>query len=159
VSLVAILDADQEGFLRSETTLVQTMGRAARNVNGTVVLYADEVSGAMESAIEETRRRRRIQQEYNERHGHEPRTIEKAIGETNLPGSKTDTGGASGLEPDDEQAAQQVIAELEDRMQEAADNLEFELAADIRDRIRELREEFEVDREDDGVPAPERDGF
>ena len=155
VSLVAILDADQEGFLRSETTLVQTMGRAARNVNGTVVLYADEVSGAMESAIEETRRRRRIQQDYNERHGHEPTTIEKAVGETNLPGSKTDTGSASGLDPDDESEAEQVIAELEDRMQEAADNLEFELAADIRDRIRELREEFDVDGGEEGVPAPE----
>ncbi|WP_436936056.1 excinuclease ABC subunit UvrB [Halovenus marina] len=154
VSLVAILDADQEGFLRSETTLIQTMGRAARNVNGTVVLYADEVSGAMESAIEETRRRRQIQQEYNETHGHEPATIQKAVGETNLPGSKTDTDGVSGLDASDEQEAQEAIAQLEDRMQEAADNLEFELAADIRDRIRDLREDFELD-DDEGVPAPE----
>jgi excinuclease ABC subunit B len=154
VSLVAILDADQEGFLRSETTLIQTMGRAARNVNGTVVLYADEVSGAMESAIEETRRRRQIQQEYNETHGHEPTTIQKAVGETNLPGSKTDTDGVSGLDASDEEEAQQAIAQLEDRMQEAADNLEFELAADIRDRIRDLREDFELD-DDEGVPAPE----
>ncbi|MEF8814904.1 MAG: excinuclease ABC subunit UvrB [Halovenus sp.] len=155
VSLVAILDADQEGFLRSETTLIQTMGRAARNVNGTVVLYADEISGAMESAIEETRRRRRIQREYNETHGHEPRTIEKAVGETNLPGSKTDTGEASSLDVRDEAEAERAIAELETRMQEAADNLEFELAADIRDRIRELRAEFELDTEDEGVPAPD----
>jgi len=155
VSLVAILDADQEGFLRSETTLIQTMGRAARNVNGTVVLYADEVSGAMESAIEETRRRRRIQREYNETHGYEPQTIEKAVGETNLPGSKTDTGEASSLDVRDETEAERAIAELETRMEEAADNLEFELAADIRDRIRELREEFEVESEDDGVPAPD----
>ncbi len=154
VSLVAILDADQEGFLRSETTLVQTMGRAARNVNGTVVLYANETSGAMASAIEETRRRREIQQEYNKTHGHEPRTIEKAVSETNLPGSATDTGDTSGLEPDDKTEAEQAIAELETQMQEAADNLEFELAADIRDRIRELREEFELEG-DDGVPAPE----
>jgi excinuclease ABC subunit B len=154
VSLVAILDADQEGFLRSETTLIQTMGRAARNVNGTVVLYADEVSGAMESAIEETRRRRQIQQEYNETHGHEPTTIQKAVGEMNLPGSKTDTDGVSGLDASDEQEAQEAIAQLEDRMQEAADNLEFELAADIRDRIRDLREEFEL-ADDEGVPAPE----
>jgi len=152
VSLVAILDADQEGFLRSETTLVQTMGRAARNVEGTVVLYAEETSSAMESAIEETRRRRRIQQEFNERHGHEPQSIEKAVGETNLPGSKTDTGGAAGLEPADEEAAARAIADLEERMQEAADNLEFELAADIRDRIRDLRAEFDVEG---GVPAPE----
>jgi excinuclease ABC subunit B len=157
VSLVAILDADQEGFLRSETTLVQTMGRAARNVNGTVVLYADEPSAAMESAIAETRRRRRIQQEFNEEHGHEPRTIEKAVGETNLPGSKTDTGGSATADPDDAEAAEQLIADLEERMREAADNLEFELAADIRDRIRELREEYDLagGSEDDGVPAPD----
>jgi excinuclease ABC subunit B len=155
VSLVAILDADQEGFLRSETMLVQTMGRAARNVNGTVVLYADEPSAAMESAIEETQRRRRIQQEYNEEHGLEPRTIEKEIGETNLPGSKTDTDGAASLDPDDDEEAARAIEELEDRMQEAADNLEFELAADIRDRIRELREEHDMAGEEEGVPAPE----
>ncbi len=155
VSLVAILDADQEGFLRSETMLVQTMGRAARNVNGTVVLYADEPSAAMESAIEETNRRRRIQQAYNEKHGLEPTTIEKAVGETNLPGSKTETGGASAIDPDDEEAARQAIEQLEERMQEAADNLEFELAADIRDRIRDLRDEFDVTGDDDGVPAPD----
>ncbi len=151
VSLVAILDADQEGFLRSETTLIQTMGRAARNLNGTVLLYADEPSNAMEAAIEETNRRRRIQREFNEKHGHEPRTIEKAIGESNLPGSKTDTGSVSTLSPDDDDEAARAIEELESRMQEAADNLEFELAADIRDRIRELRTEFEVGN-DDGVP-------
>ena len=162
VSLVAILDADQEGFLRSETTLVQTMGRAARNVNGTVVLYADEPSSAMESAIEETRRRRTIQQEYNEEHGHEPTTIEKAIGETNLPGSKTDTSGASDVSPDDDEEAARVIEDLEERMQEAADNLEFELAADIRDRIREVREEYDLQTSagaDEGVPAPGPDEF
>ena len=156
VSLVAILDADQEGFLRSETTLVQTMGRAARNRNGEVVLYADEPSAAMESAIQETNRRRRIQREFNERHGHEPRTIEKPVGETNLPGSSTDTGDAASLEPGDGGEAADAIEELEDRMAEAADNLEFELAADIRDRIRELREEFDLDGTDEGVPAPER---
>ncbi|SDJ79777.1 Excinuclease ABC subunit B [Halovenus aranensis] len=157
VSLVAILDADQEGFLRSETMLIQTMGRAARNVNGTVVLYADEPSAAMESAIEETQRRRQIQQAFNEEHGHEPRTIEKEIGESNLPGSKTDTAEASTLAPDDEDDAARAIEELEQRMQEAADNLEFELAADIRDRIRELREEFDLagGDVDEGVPTPD----
>jgi excinuclease ABC subunit B len=156
VSLVAILDADQEGFLRSETMLIQTMGRAARNVSGNVVLYAEEPSDAMESAIEETQRRRHIQQEYNEEHGHEPRTIEKEIGESNLPGSKTDTGDTANLEASDAEEAQRAIEELEARMQEAADNLEFELAADIRDKIRELRQEYELaTREDDGVPAPD----
>ncbi len=157
VSLVAILDADQEGFLRSETMLVQTMGRAARNVNGTVVLYADDPSDAMESAINETRRRRRIQREFNEEHGYEPTTIDKEIAETNLPGSKTDTGGAAGLEPEDAAEAARLIEELEERMGAAAENLEFELAADIRDRIIDLREEFDLAGEeiDDGVPAPE----
>ena len=154
VSLVAILDADQQGFLRSRTTLIQTMGRAARNVNGEVVLYADEVTDAMSEAIDETQRRRRIQTEFNEEHGHEPTTIEKEIGETNLPGSKTDTGSVSGLEADDPAEAEILVEQLEERMSTAADNLEFELAADIRDRIRKLREEFEMDGGDDGVPAP-----
>ncbi|MFB6084226.1 MAG: excinuclease ABC subunit UvrB [Halorientalis sp.] len=156
VSLVAILDADQEGFLRSETMLIQTMGRAARNVNGEVVLYADEVSSAMESAIEETNRRREIQQEYNEEHGFEPTTIDKPVGETNLPGAETDTDGVAGMDPDDERDAEQLIADLQERMEVAADNLEFELAADIRDRIRELRQEYELqDEAEDGVvPEP-----
>jgi len=158
VSLVAILDADQEGFLRSETTLVQTMGRAARNVNGEVVLYADEVTDAMQSAIDETRRRRRIQREFNEEHGHEPTTIEKEVGETNLPGSKTDTGDVASEDPDTDEEAARRVDLLEERMQEAANNLEFELAADIRDRIRELRQEFDLGAGDgdDGV-APEAD--
>jgi excinuclease ABC subunit B len=158
VSLVAILDADQEGFLRSETTLVQTMGRAARNVNGRVVLYADDPSDAMRSAIDETQRRREIQQQYNEDHGYEPTTIEKEIGETNLPGSKTDTSGVADETPADAEEAAARIAALEDRMDEAADNLEFELAADIRDRIRRLRQEYDVDADaDDGVPVDEAD--
>jgi excinuclease ABC subunit B len=155
VSLVGILDADQEGFLRSETMLVQTMGRAARNVNGKVVLYADEPSTAMESAIEETKRRRRIQREFNETHGHEPTTIDKEIGETNLPGSETETEGAASMEPADADEAARAVEELRQRMEEAADNLEFELAADIRDRIRQLREEYDLDGDDEGVPAPD----
>jgi excinuclease ABC subunit B len=156
VSLVGILDADQEGFLRSETTLVQTMGRAARNVGGEVVLYANNVTDSMRSAIEETQRRREIQREFNEEHGFEPRTIEKEVGETNLPGSKTDTGGMSGLDPDSEGEAAEAIADLEDRMSKAADNLEFELAADIRDRIEDLQEEYELN-EEGVVPEPEPD--
>ena len=158
VSLVAILDADQEGFLRSETTLVQTMGRAARNVNGRVILYADEETNSMRAAIEETSRRREIQQAFNEEHGHEPRTIEKAVGETNLPGSKTETGGLSNVEADSLEAAEELLERLERRMQEAADNLEFELAADIRDRIRELETAFEeLDDPDDAVPTPDEE--
>jgi excinuclease ABC subunit B len=150
VSLVAILDADQEGFLRSETTLVQTMGRAARNVEGEVVLYADERTDSMAAAIEETRRRRRIQREYNEEHGFEPKTIEKAVGETNLPGSGDRSERSPTDEPTDEDEAREQIAYLEDRMAAAADNLEFELAADIRDRIRELRQEFGIREDDEG---------
>ncbi|WP_123536118.1 excinuclease ABC subunit UvrB [Halosimplex salinum] len=156
VSLVAILDADQEGFLRSETTLVQTMGRAARNVNGEVVLYADDPSDAMHSAIEETNRRREIQEAYNEEHGFEPTTIEKEVGESSLPGSKTDTGSAASLDPEDDEEAARAIERLQDRMEEAADNLEFELAADIRDRIHELRQEYDLagDGEEGVVPEP-----
>ncbi len=155
VSLVGILDADQEGFLRSETMLVQTMGRAARNVNGKVVLYAEEPSAAMDSAIEETKRRRRIQREFNEEHGHEPATIDKEVGQTNLPGSETETGEAASMDPEDAEEAARAIAELEQRMEEAADNLEFELAADIRDRIRQLRQDHDINGNDEGVPAPD----
>jgi excinuclease ABC subunit B len=155
VSLVAILDADQEGFLRSETTLVQTMGRAARNVNGEVVLYADERTDAMADAIEETRRRREIQRSYNEEHGFEPQTVQKEIGETNLPGAETDTSDAVADDVSDPEEAQARIQALESKMEEAASNLEFELAADIRDRIRDLRREFELADGDDGVPPEE----
>ncbi|MFB6198373.1 MAG: excinuclease ABC subunit UvrB, partial [Halobacteriaceae archaeon] len=158
VSLVAILDADQEGFLRSRTTLIQTMGRAARNVNGEVILYADEPSTAMEEAIEETRRRRRIQKRFNENHGKEPTTINKEIGETNLPGAETETRGIAGEGPTSKAEARKQIDQLEDKMNEAASNLEFELAADIRDRIYELREEFDLNTEDgEGVPEPTND--
>jgi excinuclease ABC subunit B len=157
VSLVAILDADQQGFLRSETTLVQTMGRAARNVNGEVVLYADEMTDAMEAAIDETQRRRKIQQQYNEEHGFEATTIEKEIGETNLPGSETDTSGVTGEGASDDEEAARQIEELERQMEEAAGNLEFELAADIRDRIRELRQEFDLGGTDEDGVAPEPD--
>jgi excinuclease ABC subunit B len=156
VSLVAILDADQEGFLRSTTTLIQTMGRAARNVEGEVVLYADETTDSMEAAIEETQRRREIQREFNEEHGHEPTTIEKDVGETNLPGSESRSARSSTDQPTDEDEAREQVEYLEDRMQEAAENLEFELAADIRDRIRDIRREFDLFDEDDGV-EPEAD--
>ncbi|WP_353634887.1 excinuclease ABC subunit UvrB [Halobacterium sp. NMX12-1] len=153
VSLVAILDADQEGFLRSETSLVQTMGRAARNVNGEVVLYADERTDAMRDAIEETQRRRRIQREFNEEHGTTPTTIDKEVGDMNLPGAETDTSDVAGDGPSDEQEAAVLVEDLEERMEEAAGNLEFELAADIRDRIRELREEYDLDGGDEGEDA------
>ncbi|MCD2199038.1 MULTISPECIES: excinuclease ABC subunit UvrB [unclassified Halobacterium] len=153
VSLVAILDADQEGFLRSETSLVQTMGRAARNVNGEVVLYADERTDAMRDAIEETQRRRRIQRQFNEEHGTTPTTIDKEVGDMNLPGAETDTSDVAGDGPSDEQEAAILVEDLEERMEAAASNLEFELAADIRDRIREVREEYDLAGGDEGEDA------
>ena len=160
VSLVAILDADQEGFLRSTTTLVQTMGRAARNVEGEVVLYADEVTDSMREAIEETNRRREIQREFNEEHGHTPTTIDKPVGETNLPGARTDTSGVSVGDVETEDGAREQIEALEERMNEAASNLEFELAADIRDRIAELRSAFELEEREEGtVPEPTAEEF
>jgi len=109
----------------------------------------------MAAAIDETQRRRRIQQEFNAEHGNEPTTIDKAVGETNLPGSKTDTSGLSTESPETDDQAAERIEQLEARMQEAANNLEFELAADIRDRIRELRQAFDVEA-DLGV-EPEAD--
>jgi excinuclease ABC subunit B len=145
VSLVAILDADQQGFLRSETMLVQTMGRAARNVDGTVVLYADEMTDAIEAAVAETTRRREIQTAFNAEHGLEPRTIEKAIGETNLPGSSDGTVRRSTTEVESAAEAEAQIAYLEAEMADAADRLEFELAAEVRDRIRSLQREFDLE--------------
>jgi excinuclease ABC subunit B len=139
------------------------MGRAARNVNGGVVLYADETTDAMQAAIEETRRRRRIQREFNEEHGTTPTTIDKSVGDMNLPGAETDTSDVAGDGPEDEQEAAMLVEELEERMNEAASNLEFELAADIRDRMRELREEFDLaggdTPEDPGGVAPEADDW
>jgi excinuclease ABC subunit B len=156
VSLVAILDADQEGFLRSTTTLVQTMGRAARNVDGEVVLYADEVTDSMQDAIDETSRRRQIQRQFNDEHDFEPKSIEKAVSEASLPGSDSTESTYSNESPTDKESARAQIESLETRMEEAASNLEFELAADIRDRIRELRREFGLD-DDDAAIEPEQE--
>ncbi len=98
----------------------------------------------MREAIDETQRRRQIQQEFNEAHGITPTTIEKAVSDMNLPGSKTDTSGVVGEGPEDADEAAILVEQMEEKMQEAASNLEFELAADIRDRIRDLRHEFEL---------------
>ena len=140
VSLVAILEADQTGFLRSETALVQTMGRAARNKEGHVLLYADEKTEAMKSAISETQRRREIQKEFNEENGKTPKSIEKEINESTLPGSD-DEEDITETEFNDKDEALDRIEELENEMDQAAENLEFELAAEIRDKIEEIREE------------------
>ncbi|WP_414837151.1 excinuclease ABC subunit UvrB [Candidatus Nanohalococcus occultus] len=140
VSLVAILEADQAGFLRSETALVQTMGRAARNQDGHVIMYGDEKTDAMKNAISETDRRRKIQRKFNEENGKTPRTIEKEITESTLPGKETDEELTETEFEDTEEARRQVV-ELEEQMKQAAENLEFELAAEYRDKISEIKEE------------------
>ena len=145
VSLVAILDADKEGFLRSDTALIQTIGRAARNVRGRVVMYADQITGSMERAIEETDRRREKQWEFNRLHDITPRSIRKAVREVLRPvdmvAEKGEEEYISKEQPDELSAAQlrTRIALLEQEMLEAAEKLEFELAADLRDEMTELK--------------------
>lgn len=141
VSLVAILDADKEGFLRSETSLIQTVGRAARNINGHVIMYADTVTASMRGAIEETERRRHIQTEYNEEHGITPESVRKRVADIIEIGKKTEHVKQRN-ENKKLTAAQREkkIADLTAEMREAARSLEFEKAAYIRDRIKELRE-------------------
>lgn len=134
VSLVAILDADKEGFLRSERSLIQTIGRAARNSEGIVIMYADNITDSMRKAIDETQRRRQLQQKYNEEHGIVPKTIEKGIRDIIEATAAPETPEAATAEP-----IENLIARLEADMLTAADNLEFEKAAELRDRIRELK--------------------
>ena len=138
VSLVAILDADKEGFLRSETSLVQTIGRAARNAEGKVIMYADEVTDSMQHAIEETYRRREIQQKYNAEHGITPQTIKKEIREV-LEISVSDKGG-KGSRKMSRKETEAAIAKLTAEMREAARLLEFEHAAYLRDKIAKLKD-------------------
>jgi excinuclease ABC subunit B len=145
VSLVAILDADKEGFLRSEGSLIQMIGRAARHVDGHVIMYADTVTDSMRRAIEETYRRRRIQIAYNESHGITPVGIRKAIKDiTDRVRAVAESRPSYTVErsiPRDE--ARRLIAELEKEMKEAARQLEFEKAALLRDQIFELRRALE----------------
>ena len=143
VSLVAILDADKEGFLRSETSLIQTIGRAARNAEGLVIMYADEITPSMRAAIDETERRRTIQDAYNQAHGIVPKTIIKGVREvleiSQTPEEETGRGRKKRKLTEQERAAE--IAKLEKEMKEASKMLEFEYAAVLRDRIIELRGE------------------
>jgi len=141
VSLVAIMDADKEGFLRSETSLIQTIGRSARNVNAKVILYADKVTESMRKAIEETERRRKIQEEYNKENGITPETIRKNIrhGIEAEAAAHAEANAAVGAKDDDIFITMEYINELERGMLDAADNLEFEKAAVLRDRIEEMR--------------------
>jgi len=122
VSLVAILDADKEGFLRSETSLIQTMGRAARNINGTVILYCENITGSIRRAVKETNRRRKIQLEYNRKYQITPKTITKTVEEFSI-------------------VKWLLIKSLEKEMKQAAKNLDFESATLLRDEIRRLKKE------------------
>lgn len=141
VSLVAILDADKEGFLRSETSLIQTVGRAARNSEGRVIMYADKITRSMSATIEETKRRREIQSQYNEENGITPKTIVKEVRnsiETLKPADEEVVFGIA--ESEDEYEVQNNIETLQKEMMEAAQNLQFERAAQLRDKIKELEE-------------------
>ncbi len=158
VSLVAILDADKEGFLRSETSLIQTIGRAARNVDGQVVMYADKITDSMQRAISETNRRRGLQQAYNAEHGIDPQTIRKAVTDILAQIQSSEAGNSSGGRsrrrhrdragskdeliglPQEELG--RLVQTLEEEMREAARDLRFEYAARLRDEIGELRREL-----------------
>jgi excinuclease ABC subunit B len=164
VSLVGILDADKEGFLRSPRSLIQTIGRAARNVNGEVIMYGDKVTDAMKLAIEETERRRAIQQKYNEEHGITPTTVVRSVKDLGAASGASDWSPIPGVSKGTADIDGLSAAELEDRIEEirsemllAAEKLEFEHAAELRDRLKKL--EARLDRASDVVPskrAPER---
>jgi excinuclease ABC subunit B len=159
VSLIAILDADKEGFLRGETSLIQTIGRAARNIEGKVLMYADKETAAMRAALDETDRRRAIQVAYNEEHGITATTIVKGIsditeflqGESKVPSNKRGRRRKRREEPMDASELQKTIVELEEEMIVAADELRFEYAARLRDEIRELRRDLDNIRQAAGA--------
>ena len=146
ISLVAILDADKEGFLRSETSLIQTIGRASRNAEGHVIMYADVMTDSMNAAITETNRRRRIQQAYNEEHGIKPATIKKAVRDLISISHEAEKAGRK-LSKDPESMSQSelktLISKIKRQMERAAANLDFESAAQLRDQMLELRGHLE----------------
>ncbi|MEK7529175.1 MAG: excinuclease ABC subunit UvrB [Patescibacteria group bacterium] len=139
VSFIAILDADKQGFLRSTSALVQTIGRCARNVNGFVVMYADRITDGMKGALSETERRRKLQTEYNEKHGITPQTIIKAIKAIDAPGKKKDRAPKIDIKKVPKEEMGRLIKGLEVQMEMAAQNLDFELAAELRDQIEALK--------------------
>ena len=154
VSLVAILDADKEGFLRNHRSLIQTIGRAARNANGQVIMYADRITDSMDRAITETRRRRELQMRYNEERGIVPKTIRKAI--TDIADSLVDDIEKTSAEDVNRQLAElsreevlRVISSMEDDMAEASRNMDFERAATLRDEVVRLRSQVEGSSESD----------
>jgi excinuclease ABC subunit B len=153
VSLVAILDADKEGFLRGQTALIQTIGRAARNVNGRVIMYADKITEAIRVATEETTRRREIQMAYNEEHGITPESIKKGVSDIaeflsldtqpHVPGRRRRGKRDEGMTTDE---IEKLVVELEEEMFAAAEELRFEYAAKLRDEIKELRRDISAAR-------------
>jgi len=154
VSLVAILDADKEGFLRNHRSLIQTIGRAARNVSGQVIMYADKMTDSMALAIDETKRRRAIQMKYNEEHGIEPQTIRKAIND--IMSYVTDEMGGTTAEQVNKELAElsreevlRIIQSMEDDMASASQSMDFEEAARLRDQVVKLRVQVEGGSEDD----------
>ncbi len=143
ITLVAILDADKEGFLRSETSLIQTIGRAARNADGHVIMYADTITDSMRMAIEETNRRREIQKKYNEEHGITPQTIKKAVRDLISISKAAEAGDRDGFkEPEsmDAKELDKLAKELAKKMRQAAAELNFEEAARLRDRMKEVKQ-------------------
>jgi excinuclease ABC subunit B len=144
-SLVAILDADKEGFLRSEKSLIQTFGRAARNVNGQVILYADKMTRSMDQAISETNRRRKIQEAYNQEHGITPQTVKKSVRNIMASIYEADYLTVPAVSDVEEgyvpiKEIPLMIQKLKKEMKEAASHLEFERAAEIRDKVHRLEE-------------------
>ena len=145
VSLVCILDADKEGYLRSETSLIQTVGRAARNVKGRVIMYADSVTGSMRRAIHETERRRKKQEEHNKKHGITPATVEKAVrdiiqSQTPVKSQGKEYWAGTDIKDIPRKAIPQLVAQMKREMKQASRDLEFERAALLRDMIFELED-------------------
>ena len=141
VSLICIMDADKQGFLRSSRSLIQTIGRCARNENGHVIMYADVVSEAMDIAITETQRRRKIQDDYNKEHGIVPKTVIKEIREVVSNEVEVDVKKSTGEVKMSKKDKEQLIIKIENEMKEAAKNLDFERAMELRDILFELKSE------------------
>ncbi len=162
VSLVAILDADKEGFLRNQRSLIQTIGRAARNVSGQVIMYADKTTDSMRRAIDETRRRRKVQKAFNEEHGIEPQTIRKAINDI-MSYVQDETGATTAEQVNKELAALsrqevlRIISSMEDDMAQASRDMNYEEAARLRDQVVALRSQFEGASEDDVLSRLKKD--
>ena len=161
IALVAIIDADKEGFLRSETSLVQTIGRAARNADGHVIMYADNMTDSMRRAIDETQRRRAIQQKYNEEHGITPQTIRKAVRDLisiSKEISKEEVRFEKDPESMDAKELTKLIADVEKQMRRAAADLNFEAAAELRDRMTDLKKHLLEVENGTAAPAAAKQG-